>query len=239
MSNYKLNSVDLADYGILPGQISDSNIAMSGIFDLPARSGTCFYEWAESIEPYVDADEIFFSGRDLSFAGIILGSVSEIKDKLRTFYSAIGLFSDLVIFSTPFGDFSGYVKSIAPEVSNGGCKFTLMFREPVYLLPVPMSIGNIANITSGTMEVGVIDNWTGVNKTKSTDIRSKIFTDFTKVDKLTLKSPDNVAFSVYFYDKLNAFIFGMEHSISFDPAFITGYLNSKGQLKATEILKSI
>lgn len=239
MSNYKLNSVDLADYGILPGQISDSNIAMSGIFDLPARTGTCFYEWAESIEPYVDSDELFFSGRDLSFAGIILGSTSEIKDKLKVFYSAVGLFSGLVVFSTPFGDFSGYVKSITPEVSNGGCKFTLVFREPVCSLPIPTSLGNIANITSDTMEVGVIDNWTGANKTKSTDIRSKIFTDFTKVDKLTLKSPNNVAFSVYFYDKLSNFIFGMENSDGFDPAFITGYLNSEGQLKATETLISI
>jgi len=236
--SYLLNNIDLTTYGILPGQISGSNISMSGVFNLPKRSGVCFHEWAESIQPYVDADEIFFEGRDLSFAGIILGTPDQVVIKLNIFYAAVNLFSDLVVFSTPYGSFSGYVKSITPEMTNSGCTFTLLFRETVYTLPSPLTLGDISVVTATSMEVGAIDNWTGLVKVRATDIRSKTFTDFTNIDKLTLNSLDSTAYSVYFYDTYGTFISGMEHSDGFDPAFMTGYLNGEGQLKATEILTS-
>lgn len=130
---YTLNSVDLTTYGIKPGHAPGSNIAMAGIFDMPARIGQTYYEWADddSIEPYVLEDEMFFGGRDIMFYGFILGTNKQINDYLEALYDAIEALTGLVTFVTPYGSFSVYVKTIVPEFYVGGCKIAITFREPV------------------------------------------------------------------------------------------------------------
>lgn len=133
---YLLNSVSLSTYGITPGHATGSNIAMSGIFDLPARIGTTHYEWADddSVEPYVLADELFFAGRDISFHGAILGTNKQVNDYLEALYDAVEAFTGLVTLATPYGNFSVQVKTIVPEFYIGGCKIVINFREPVVTL---------------------------------------------------------------------------------------------------------
>lgn len=61
---YKLDNINVSTYGALP--ITDEYLAISGLFDMPKRNGTTEQSWGTSIEPYVDALDIEYSGRDLS-----------------------------------------------------------------------------------------------------------------------------------------------------------------------------
>lgn len=133
MSAYLLNGIDLfTAYGVRAGHAPDSNIAMKGIYDMPARIGQVSYEWAESpIEPWVTADEIFFAGRDISFHGSIIGTNRQVNDGLQSLYDAVEAFTTLVVLSTPYGDFNVQVKTIEPEYHVGGCYLVINFREPV------------------------------------------------------------------------------------------------------------
>jgi hypothetical protein len=132
---YTLNAVNITTYGLVPGHAPGSNIAMSGIFDLPKRLGQCFYEWAESnIEPWVDADEMFFAGRDIAFHGSIIGNSKQVNDFLTTLYNAVEAFTDLVVLSTPYGDFNVQVRTIIPEYFPGACRVVINFHEPVVTL---------------------------------------------------------------------------------------------------------
>ncbi len=132
---YLFDTVNLYNtYGIRAGHAPGSNIAMEGVFDLPVRTGKTFHEWgdADSIEPYSASGDIFFAGRDITFHGSIIGTNSAINDNLRSFYKAISAATG--IFETPYNCASGYVKSITPEVLNGGARITMTFREPVVTL---------------------------------------------------------------------------------------------------------
>ena len=66
--SYLLNSVDLSTtYGIIASHAPESNIAMAGVFDMPQRTGTTYKDWgdADGVEPWVNAGEIMFAGREL------------------------------------------------------------------------------------------------------------------------------------------------------------------------------
>lgn len=133
---YTLNSIDLYNtYGIRAGHAPDSNIAIQGCFDLPARTGKCFHSWGDEdgIEPYVASGEMFYAGRDIVFTGSILGANSVINSNLTTFYTAINA-SGISVFETPYVSASGYVKSVTPEYMHGGAKITMTFREPIVSL---------------------------------------------------------------------------------------------------------
>jgi hypothetical protein len=130
---YKLNDIDLSNYGIIAGQVPNSNIALIGHWDLPARIGDTSYSWAEedSIQPYVDADEIFFGGRTISFHATIFGTRDTINTNLFNFYQKVRAYTDLVVFSTPYGDYSVYVKDLNTVYHNGACSIIMELHEPV------------------------------------------------------------------------------------------------------------
>lgn len=130
---YKLNNIPLSTYGITPGRVAGESIAIKGIFDMPKRIGDTFKDWGEidGVEPFVAADELFFGGRTILFAGIILGTRVEVEAKLQQLRAAIALFTTVVRFETPYGTICGYIKEIKPVLYNGGATLTLEFREPV------------------------------------------------------------------------------------------------------------
>lgn len=67
--NYKLDGVNISSFGAVPYvNRSQTCIAISGIFDLPKRKGTTEYNWQNSIEPYVDAEDIELDGRTLTLS---------------------------------------------------------------------------------------------------------------------------------------------------------------------------
>src|SRR5690606_5647566 len=73
LAGYILNGKHLSEYGIIPAQAPDSNIALTGAWDMPARIGKTYHEWPDehNIEPYLLPEEIFFGGRDLKFYGLL------------------------------------------------------------------------------------------------------------------------------------------------------------------------
>jgi hypothetical protein len=129
---YKLNDILLSDYSIVAGQAPNSNIPVSGIFDLPQRIGKTYQEWAEEdgVEPYVLADEIFLGGRDITFYGLIMGSQTEIQSKLNIFKSAISAFTDLVVFTTDYGNYNVIINEITLDLLSGLGSFVIKMREP-------------------------------------------------------------------------------------------------------------
>lgn len=131
---YSLNGVDLSSYGIIGSHI-DGNISVKGCFDFPSRVGDTYYLWPEGeVDPYVEEDEIFFGGRSISFQGNIFGNQDYINLRLNYLYSDIGLFTDLVTFSSPYGNFSVYVENINASTFHGACSVTINMREPVVTL---------------------------------------------------------------------------------------------------------
>ncbi len=129
---YSLNNISLADYGIIAGRAKDSNIAVSGIFDLPKRIGQTFQSWddEDGIEPFVDADEIFLAGRDIDFYGLIKGSRNDIVSAINSLKHDVAAFTDLVVFSTEYGDYNVKIEKIDSEIMNGMGTVTIKMREP-------------------------------------------------------------------------------------------------------------
>ncbi len=144
--SYELNSVDLTTYGIIPGQVPGSNIAMGGIFDLPKRMGKTFHDWGDEdgIEPYVDASEIFFEGRDLVFRGIIFGANTDVYENLSSFRAAIDSVTGTSTFETPYGTFDVRVKEYNVVTFAGGAEVDIKLREPV------VDLGEVAVPSTGT-----------------------------------------------------------------------------------------
>src|SRR5690606_33211005 len=72
-AGYVLNGKHLSEYRIIPAQAPDSNIALSGAWDMPARIGKTYHEWPDehNIEPYLLPEEIHFGGRDMKFYGLL------------------------------------------------------------------------------------------------------------------------------------------------------------------------
>ena len=135
--SYLLNGVNIATaYGLQVSHSPSSNVGISGAWSMPERTGDTYYAWGDShgIEPFVAADDLFFAGRDLSLFCSIIGSQETIRAYLSDFYTAVRALTGLVTLSCPYGDFSVLVKSVTPELLNGGARVTIVFREPVVTL---------------------------------------------------------------------------------------------------------
>ena len=145
---YRLNNIPLSNFGIVPGKLDDSNIAVAGILDMPARIGKTFHDWTgeAGVEPYVLPSEIRFGGRTLGFTGFINGN--DAKEQLQSYYREINSFSDLVLFETPWSEHQVYVKSKieAQEPSSNFVKFRMEFVESVVPVPDHETTGTDLNI---------------------------------------------------------------------------------------------
>ena len=131
-----LNGVSLAVYGLTPAHAPSSNISLENCWSMPERLGDTYYSWAENdaVTPFVDAEDLIYAGRDLTLHASIFGTNAEIRGHLSDFYTAVRALTGLVTLSTPYGDFSVLVKSVTPELLNGGARVTIVFREPVVTL---------------------------------------------------------------------------------------------------------
>jgi len=116
----------------MPGRVSGEGIAVKGIFDLPKRIGVTSKQWDEAngVEPFVDADEIFLGGRDITFQGIMLGTKAQIETNLFNLKTAIDAFNATVAFETPYGNACVIVQKITPKIYIGGATVIIEFREP-------------------------------------------------------------------------------------------------------------
>lgn len=134
---YEVNNIPLSDFGFTPGRDSNSNLAISGCWDMPARIGKTHHDWRDenSIEPYLRADEIFFGGRDITLFGYIQGeNRSECISKVQTLYDFIDSATEgLFTLSSEFGSWEVQIidQVVGVYMSQGFCNLTLKFREPV------------------------------------------------------------------------------------------------------------
>lgn len=152
-SIYLLNGKNLSTYGIIPGQAPSSNIAFSGAWDMPSRTGKTHHVWSENegIEPYVLPDEIFFGGRDLSFH-FHLKAIDRQNaiSRLYDLYADINSFTGLVPFASDL--YGTYMIAIKDEikvnyVGSGICSGVITMREPAVNLTGTIPLAD--NISPG------------------------------------------------------------------------------------------
>ena len=170
---YKLNDIPLRNYGLRDGRASNSNIALSGFLDMPARIGKTHHDWSDELgtEPYVLASEIKHSGRTITYHGYMKGEDrADAIQRVSELYTDIGTLTDLVTLSTPWGDFEVYVKDAiqAQYLDDGWVRVQIPFREPVVALPIDIPTGssialyhidNVPYRTLGAYVTRVTDNF--------------------------------------------------------------------------------
>lgn len=134
---YFINDIPLSDFGFTPGRQPNSNLAISGIWDMPSRIGKTHHDWLDEngVEPYLREDEIFFGGRDISLLCWLseVGRVGFVS-AIQTFYDYIDtLQSGLFTLSCPFGSWEVQLLDAQPAryLAQGYGNVELKFREPV------------------------------------------------------------------------------------------------------------
>lgn len=157
---YKINNIELINYGIHPARAENSNIALEGFLDMPARLGKTHHDWSDELgtEPYVLAEEIRHGGRTITLHCYLQGSdrADAIK-RVQELYLDFSQFTDLVKLSSVWGDFQVYIKDEikAEYLKDGWVKMAIPFREPVVTinetLPTTISVDlyNIDGIDYG------------------------------------------------------------------------------------------
>lgn len=135
--NYLINDVPLEDFGLIPGRQPNSNIAISGCWDMPSRIGKVYHDWQDEngIEPYLRADEMFFGGRDISIICWLIesGRVGFIG-QIQALYDYIDSLQDsLFTLSCELGSWKVQMinASSVSYLNNGWGNIQLNFREPV------------------------------------------------------------------------------------------------------------
>lgn len=91
MAEYYLNNKTLSDFGILPSRTNSNHLAITGGFDLPKRTGITFYSWPleNSVQPFVDAEDISFGEREIKFSGTILGNINNNIQALQEYTDSL------------------------------------------------------------------------------------------------------------------------------------------------------
>lgn len=140
MNTYHLNDTPLDSFGFVPGHAPGSNIALSGAWDMPARTGETSRQWAgeDGVEAYVDpADDFTFGRRELQLAGSLIADDQETLrqniDRFRSFLASLPPASTL---RCNWGEWTvGLRKEVKISPRKNIASVTLTFTEA--LPPVP------------------------------------------------------------------------------------------------------
>ena len=130
-SSYTLAGTNLASFGFVP----KSPIALSGIWDMPARLNKTNHNWIGDnyVEPYIREDEIFYGGRDIVLRGYIpYASMNDLGDsyyRLNQFMD--GFTTEVHLANSVLGSYivtvSGFeVVELCP---TGYAEIAIRFRE--------------------------------------------------------------------------------------------------------------
>ena len=132
---YSLNNIAFSNFGIIPGRVEASNIAVSGMLDMPERIGKIYHSWTgdSGIEPYVLASEIRYGGRAITFEGFLQAAdKAAAYAALNLFYKELDSYQDLVSLVTPWSTHQVYIKE-KTEVNflqQGWVRIGIQFEEP-------------------------------------------------------------------------------------------------------------
>ncbi|KEQ31180.1 hypothetical protein N180_02730 [Pedobacter antarcticus 4BY] len=140
---YTLKNIVLADIGYIPGRQTDSNIALSGCFDMPQRLGKTSHSWADEpgIEPYVSLSDIQsggFSGRNLNLTGFIKGTDREdCENKCKAVIGIFADLTDLIPLTSKWGQFMVLLNGVIQfkYLSNNYLTVDIPMREPEPIMP--------------------------------------------------------------------------------------------------------
>ena len=135
--NYKLDGRNIFIYGGYPKvDYSQECIALGGVFDLPKRKGTTEYNWGNSIEPFVDKEDIELEGRTLTLKVCINArSPVDYLSKLDAYKSACIVCRKLW---TEFGEFDVVMKDAIEVDEFSSCNMAIIttkFWQQNVLLP--------------------------------------------------------------------------------------------------------
>lgn len=101
--SYKLDNIDITAFGAFPFP-SEGSIALGGVFNLPKRKGETERNWGTETEPYLNAEDIQFDGRNLTLSVALKGSTPvEYQNQLDAFKDAC---IKCKVLGTDFGDFN-------------------------------------------------------------------------------------------------------------------------------------
>jgi hypothetical protein len=147
---YDIKNISLYNYGFVPGQQPGSNIAISGMLDMPVRLGKTFHDWAaeSGIEPYVSAADIAvggFAGRDIDIVGIIQGTDRyDCENKRLAIASIFDSATDLMPLQTKWGSYNVMARAAITSsfLSEKFLSINIPLREPVIDLSGLLPIGD-------------------------------------------------------------------------------------------------
>lgn len=134
-SEYYLNGQALSAFGFVPGHATGSNLALSGAWDMPARSGDTSYTWQEKngIEPYVEEEDMLFGARNIKLVGNISATDRTVfRSRLESFCTFVESLPDTFELRCDWA-----VRAVSrsaemkAEVKGGRtARITLAFTEP-------------------------------------------------------------------------------------------------------------
>lgn len=137
--SYTINDIELSDYGFIPTQAAGSNIAVEGIWDMSKRINKAFHDWGEEegLEPYLESDELQWSGRDIKLHGVIKGdNEQDANDKAIALKHLLGNPTVLLTLDSDWGTWSVFhKKSEMSYLDIGVIEVVIHFREPVVAAP--------------------------------------------------------------------------------------------------------
>lgn len=66
-----MNSQNISNYGITALQFDGQNLATTGEFDMPARTGETEHNWGTETEAFTDSEDMTYGNKEISFRGIM------------------------------------------------------------------------------------------------------------------------------------------------------------------------
>lgn len=140
MNTYYLNDTPLADFGFVPGHASGSNIALSGAWDMPARAGETYRQWAgeDGVEPYVRADDRYdFGSREIGLTGhLVADDDRALRRNIERFRNFLAALPAAFVLRCDWGQWSvGLRKEVKIAPRRNIAAVTLAFTEPSPALP--------------------------------------------------------------------------------------------------------
>ena len=198
--SYTINGTNLkTTYGFHGQKADGSNLALSGAWDLPERSGKTSHQWAEAqaVEGYVSSGDIRLKGRDIKLQGLIMGSnESDLLTKVKAFTDFLsGLTALATLAHSDWGSWSVLVKSTSPVIhaDKRYATISLHLREPV--VPTPSAYVTTYDPTDQSAEnaenIKLVDGIDG-------DTFDSLGVTLLKLDKfLDYADPQDMHFTAY------------------------------------------
>jgi hypothetical protein len=194
---YSINDIDLSTYGFVPTPGEGSNLAISGCWDMPKRTGKTHHVWAETsyVEPYVDADDMRFAGRDIVLHGIIIGdSLADTNEKVQALRELLNYQTELMELSCEWGTWMvklGGMVRMAHEDENTA-KVVIQFREPV-VSPAAEYTGEYDAEVNEPVPTAQFNDVDGIDGVAFSDLGFSPL----KLDYLSLSQPQEQFFNAY------------------------------------------